>query len=120
MRFVGLLSLALAAAFTLGCRGGSHRQRGPERTAFAAQRPGACSSGRSIDSAYVVSVAVEALPLPTGAGTLRPISYEAVVSPGGIEEGILVRLVAPGRVGGGGLAFVDSESGWALALRIYE
>jgi hypothetical protein len=47
---------------------------------------------------------------------LRPISCEPVVSPASIEEGVLVRLVAraPGMRGGGGLAFVDVESGAPL------
>jgi hypothetical protein len=70
----------------------------------------------------VIRVAAEALSGPGGAATLEPISYEAVIAPSSIEEGVLVRLVtrARGMRGGGGLVFVDVESGCALPLRVYE
>ena len=86
------------------------------------RRVGECSAGRSIDSAYVVRAAAEAVGGADGAATLRPVTFEPVVAPGPIEEGILVRLAprASGQLGGGGLAFVDGESGCAVALKLYE
>jgi len=68
----------------------------------------------------VVRAAAEAIAGTEGAGILVPHTYEAVVAPGPIEEGVLVRLLVPGQVGGGGLAYVDIESGCAMALKLYE
>lgn len=87
---------------------------------FAGRRAEECSKGRLIDSAYVVRVAAEAFG-PDGPRELKPIGYQPVTAPGSPEEGVLVRLVpvAP-TLGGGGLVFVDIESGCAIALRRYE
>ena len=122
MRGLGFVTVAAAAGLLGACRAGSSPQPGSGAVPFTAQRPAACSSGRLIDSSYVVQVAAEVVAVEGGAATLRPISYEAIVAPGEIEEGILVRLGSrqPGMRGGGGLAFVDTESGCALALRVYE
>jgi hypothetical protein len=112
-----LTVIALAAA--LGC-GDKSRAATHGRTAAGqgGQRPAACSAGRTIDSVYVVGAARGAL---GGDSTLVALSYDRVTAPGPTEEGVLVRMVSRGsRLGGGGLAFVDGESGCALALRLYE
>jgi hypothetical protein len=88
----------------------------------AGRRVGACSAGRAVDSAYVVRVATEVFSAHGEAANLRTLSYEAVRAPGPIEEGILVRLVPRGsrQMGGGGLVFVELESGCAVPLKLYE
>ena len=117
---IRLLTASVLVGQAVGCRAAPPSERPSGATPFTAQRPAACSWGRNIDSAYVVGVAAEALS-PGGLADLRPVAYEAIVADGPIEEGILVRLAphAP-RLGGGGLVFVDAESGCALALRVYE
>ena len=118
-RITKILAAVFALGAALGCTNESRAVAQTRRTAGqVAQRPAACSAGRTIDSAYVISAARAAL---GGDSTLAVLSYEAVVAPGPIEEGILVRMVSGGsRRGGGGLAFVDVESGCARALRLYE
>lgn len=89
--------------------------------ALSRQRAGACADGQTMDSAYVVRKAAEAFASDRASIDLVVTWYEAVVAPGPIEEGILVRLL-PRRpqAGGGGLVYVDGESGCAIALKAYE
>ncbi len=88
---------------------------------FSRQRAMACSGTADFDSAYVVRVAAEAFAGPAGLEVLQPLEYQAVVSKYGTEEGLLVRLVPrASQAGGGGLAYVDAESGCAIALKSYE
>src|SRR5688500_16049056 len=88
---------------------------------FARKRAGACASMDKMDSAYVVRAAAEAFGA-RGPAALEPTSFEPLVAPGPINEGVLVRLRPRNRnvIGGGGLAFVDEESGCAIVLRRYE
>lgn len=110
-------SIALAVA----CRAAPQSTLGSEG-GTAGRRVGECSAGRTIDSAYVVRAAAEAIGGADGAPRLRPVTFERVVAPGPIEEGVLVRLApqAAAQLGGGGLAFVEVESGCAVALKRYE
>ena len=117
---VGLVAATVALAHGAACSSAPRTERAPDANGFAGQRVGACSSGRTVDSAYVVRAAAQAIARTERAGMLLPHTYEAVISPGPIEEGVLVRLLVPGQVGGGGLAFVDIESGCAIALKLYE
>ena len=137
MRRVGILMVGLiGAGLSADCRSEAPPTHGDSRpapaasqpvapapagAAFASQRPYDCSAGRLIDSAYVVRAAAEAIAGPEGADALAPYTYESVTAQG-LLEGILVRLAPRARStrGGGGLAFVDVESGCAVALRRYE
>jgi hypothetical protein len=118
-RITWLLTTVIPLAAALGCRDMPRvATQGRTTARQVGQRPAACSAGRTIDSAYVVGAARGAL---GGDSTLVALSYDPVTAPGPIEEGVLVRMVSRrSRLGGGGLAFVDGESGCALALRRYE
>ena len=134
MRSTDILAALMAAVLAGACSPESPPARRPADSGsfassplndadsgFARKRAGACASMDKMDSAYVVRAAAEAFG-PHGPASLEPMSFEPVVAPGPINEGILVRLRPRNRsvIGGGGLAFVEEESGCAIVLRRYE
>jgi hypothetical protein len=76
-------------------------------------------AGRTIDSSFVAEQARSLLSRP--GYSLRVDSFQTVSSRG-VELGVLVSLVSsePPVAGGGGLAWVDIETGCAIVLRRYE
>lgn len=107
-----LLLLAVVAA----CR---VRSGDAGRTESA--RTGRCASpGVNLDSAFAVGEARRILSQP--GMTLEPNNIQPVRAEG-IELGLLISLrvaAPPNLVGGGGLVWVDLETGCAIVLRRYE
>jgi|SRR5882672_8679097 len=112
--FFGALSMALIWG---SCADGSARAPASNMPRL----PCDVNSGVRVDSAFAVTQASRALEgfLPTG-GSLEPYAVEVV------REGMLVSLV-PVRplvggvvLGGGGLVWVDEDTGCPIVLRRYE
>lgn len=102
---------------------GCQAQSKPSEGSATAQRPasqGCVAVGGSVDSAFAMAQARRALGQsgpPLAAHLIQPIRDQ------GIELGLLISLIAsePSKVvGGGGLVWVDLESGCATVLRRYE
>lgn len=107
--------LLLALALIVGCR--SRTIRGSDEVVPTERCFGA---GATLDSAEAVRRAAHALESP--GVLLRPRTIQAVRDEG-IEIGLLVSLAVaqpPNVAGGGGMVWVDLESGCALVLRRYE
>ena len=119
--FAQLCAFSFLAA--VGCADQSNRDNGAQAPAiaFSRQGAGACSNGQTIDSAFIARKATEVFTSGHVSIDLAVHSYEPVGS-AGVEEGVLVRLIPRGgrQLGGGGLAYVDVQSGCAIALRSYE
>ena len=87
--------------------------------------PGSCiSPGHTLDSAFVVRQAIGALSdsVSKRQGFEFKVGQFQVIKTGILEQGIIVSLVVarPPVVGGGGLVWVDIETGCAIVLRHYE
>lgn len=70
-----------------------------------------------VDTAFAVRAASQALQARDSLGPFKPAKITAM------EEGFVVSLVIarePAPVGGGGLVWVDTETGCAVVLRLYE
>jgi hypothetical protein len=91
------------------------------RPASLAPRPQRCIAlGAGIDSSFAVAQARKALSRP--GVTLAPRLIQTVRDEG-IELGLLISLVStnpPSAVGGGGMVWVDLDTGCAIVLRRYE
>jgi hypothetical protein len=89
-----------------------------QQAASSALSPKSCAvMGRSIDSAFAVDQARSALAASSPGLTFSPSSVER------IKEGLLFRMVVsqpPSTRGGGGLVFVNAETGCATVLIRYE
>jgi hypothetical protein len=73
--------------------------------------------GRNLDSVFAVDQAGGALKEPGKARVFRPVFIDRV------KEGLLIRMVVaqpPGFLGGGGLVWIDAETGCAIVLIRYE
>jgi hypothetical protein len=92
----------------------------PTATAAQATRPPTkrcVSTSVTIDSSFAVRAASAALQAQDSLGPFKPAKIRA------FEEGFLVSLVVakePPTLGGGGLVWVDGDSGCAVILRLYE
>lgn len=84
----------------------------------AAQSTKQCvSTTLAVDSAFAVRAASSVLQEKDSLGPFKPTKITA------LEEGYVVSLVVaktPPPLGGGGLVWVDGESGCAIILRLYE
>jgi hypothetical protein len=81
----------------------------------ATQAHGCAPPGRTIDSAFVASQALRTV--AGNGGVLRVALFQGIQAHG-VEVGILVSVVrSDATVGGGGLVWVDSETGCAILLR---
>lgn len=98
---------------------GSCRTLGKPELASPAVSAGRCApAGQTIDSSFVVEQARSVLSRPEY--TLRLDSFQPVRA-SGIEVGVLISLMPPPTVvGGGGLVWVDVETGCPIVLRRYE
>ncbi len=80
--------------------------------------PSQCApQGAQIDSAFAVRKAAEKLEAQDSLGPYKVTKFTA------LDEGYVVSLVVvrePPPVGGGGLVWVDTETGCAIVLRLYE
>lgn len=77
-------------------------------------------SGQAVDSAYTIDVARRLLDEPRM--VLEPVSIQ-IIRGQGIEEGLVISMVVvvpPTTVKGGGLVWVDIETGCGIVLRRYE
>jgi hypothetical protein len=76
-----------------------------------------CVDPAGVDS----SVALEHARLALGDSTkqLRRDTVQAI-SFSGLEAGLMISFVNPNSLGGGGLVWVDAETGCAIVLRRYE
>ena len=108
--------MALLVSVVSGCR----RQPETARDLISIPSQRCVSPGTTVDSAFVVEQARRALSQP---GEMLAPRLIQPVRDQSIELGLLVSLEVanpPKVVGGGGLVWVDLESGCALVLRRYE
>jgi len=111
----GVARIGLAgalAACALGSSSGNAQRLVATRTCL--------SQGRSLDSALAVSQASSVL--SHKGVTLAPRALQAI-SDNGVEVGVIIalRVTDPaGMIGGGGLVWVDTETGCPILLRRYE
>jgi hypothetical protein len=87
--------------------------------------PGWCiSPGHTLDSTFAARQAIGALSdsVSKRQSFLFKVDQFQVIKTGTLEQGIIVSLVVarPPVVGGGGLVWVDLETGCAIVLRRYE
>lgn len=116
MRVTGWEVGLLIAAVLLG----SCRTRGTmDATSPPAPARRCAPAGTRVDSSFVAEQARGVLSRP--GYTLRVDSFQPVRA-SGIEVGVLISLVSsePPVVGGGGLVWVDVETGCPIVLRRYE
>jgi hypothetical protein len=109
-KFVFLLALTLPVA---ACA----QQIRHSRPHSDAPDPWCTTPGVAVDSAFAVQQASRKLQTPHHTWTFAPQSVQAV------PEGFLVRMLVQeprGLMGGGGLVWVDGETGCAIVLIRYE
>lgn len=89
------------------------------RTGAAPAGQSCIEAGRQVDSSFAVAQARRAVSQP---GFSLEVSSLQAIRDQGVELGLLISLVAdqPPVVGGGGLVWVDIETGCAIVLRRYE
>lgn len=115
-----LASIGVVLLFTIACQA---RQKTADSSAMSSQLQytrHCVESGRTIDSAFAVEQARKAI--AQDGFTFSP-RFVQPVRDQGIELGLLISLalVEPrNTVGGGGLVWVDVETGCATVLRRYE
>jgi len=112
------LSLTLAIILSLGvCLGATAQRQAPARP------PGWCvDPGHAVDSSFAAGQAIRALTDSNSkrAGLTFKVNYYQVVAEG---QGVAISVVPASRplpVGGGGLVWVDLETGCPIILRHYE
>jgi len=95
-------------------------QPNPRTGADLGPGPRCVATGTTIDSTFLVTQARRALAQP---GLALEVSSYRWIRENGVELGLVISLVAgrqPAVVGGGGLVWVDVETGCPIVLRRYE
>lgn len=108
--------MALLVSVVSGCQ----PQREAAQASFPTSSQRCVAAGTTVDSAFVVEQARRAL--SRSGETLAPRLIQPVRDQS-IELGLLVSFAVadpPNVVGGGGMVWVDLESGCAIVLRRYE
>ena len=119
-RQLAVVVLSVAAATAMGCQQQS-KGASSGTTLPSSQARNSCSGAVSgVDSSFAIRQAKAALAMP--GMTLEPRLIQPVRDEG-IELGLLISLAVTqprNTVGGGGLVWVDVETGCAIVLRRYE